>query len=161
MHKFQMFIQYKLFERKEVFPTFQNKGDVWSRYFALEIILIAFFCCSNRGASVVLIAEPHIYIYAVRNRWVNERIRAFKFTKFFILFILKRDFEIFLHNWLMCESKLKYSSKYTPRLLKVFSLPALCTRSMGDTKSGSVGRPISVELYTSWHSFHWSAYHEF
>jgi hypothetical protein len=47
--------------------------------------------------------------------------------------------------------KLKYSSKYTPRSLKLLSALVKEILSIGEIKVGSSGRPISVLLYTTLH----------
>jgi hypothetical protein len=72
--------------------------------------------------------------------------RVLAFTKFLILLRQKRDFEILLQSISMCGLKQRYSSKRTPRSLKLFSLFSKEILSIGDVNEGSSGRPISVQL---------------
>ncbi len=70
-------------------------------------------------------------------------------TKFFTWLIQYSDFEILEHNMSMWGLKLKYSSKYTPRSLKLLSALVKEILSIGEIRAGSSGRPISVLLYTT------------
>ncbi len=75
--------------------------------------------------------------------------RVFSSIKFFTLLMQKRDFEILEQILSMCSSKDKYSSRRTPRSLKLFVFPSLCILSIGDISKGSFKEPVSLLLNTT------------
>ena len=87
-----------------------------------------------------------------RKSRVRLPLRDSPLTKFFILLIQNKDFEILEHRWVIWVLNDKYSSKKIPNNLKLLSSPSLCILSICETKAGSAGWPGSLLLNCSTHS---------
>ena len=97
-----------------------NKGPVCSLILDFVIILIAFFSSFTILAMFFAEVQLIIFIQCSKWGWTRAYYKAFSdIRESFLLthLIQKIDFASFAQIYETCLSKLRYSSKYTPRSL--------------------------------------------
>ncbi len=103
------------------------------------------------GFRLELFAQPYTLKQYTMFKWIMAEYRvprASVVMKFYNLFKQKRDLEIFAQSCVIWALKMRYSSKWTPSNLKLFSGPSLWILSIGLISSLLTTCPISLLLNT-------------